>query len=525
MKSYNPTVLIVDDDYYTVECLLTLIDWKEVGMVPVAHAYDGLTALQLMAEWQPDILITDISMPVMSGLELASSARQKREGLYIILLTAFEDFHYVKSGLEIGADAYLVKQLDYVAIAGELKSHVFKALEKRDARRRQAALQAAEDTLLEQLLTAWLRENDPVKLERLTSLDAFQTIMTAEAVSVMICDFSGAIADQKDLVKATHKVDEALKMVVDWLKCHGKGSPIFYPSSYAVGMLASSEICSLAQKRILQKNSELDLLKPLTAIGPALSAVQAPKSLLQAEQSINMKILGFDEDLTGLTCLVDSFQDSLVSSLSRFAKQLAECIRDSMDSVATINASEYVRLSKQLENKGWNNAVFLLRTCLTLLPQNHQFPLILSNALCLWEKDAELELRNVEVLAERLQQAVVYWLHPDKTEPTRQPGLQVKKLMGWVYQNLENDTSLQRASEAFLLTPNYIGKLFHKETGEYFSDYVLRMKLERSCEYLGQPSLRIYEIADRLGFRNLSYFHAKFHERYGCSPGNWRKQS
>ena len=536
MKGYKPTVLLVDDDYFTMECLLTLVDWDRVGMTPVAHAYDGLTALQLLDEWQPDILVTDISMPILSGLDLAARARQQREGLYIILLTAHEDFQYVKQGLELGADAYLVKQLDYGALSDELARHVGKALEKRETRRRQAALQAAEDAFIGQLLLTWLRENDPVTLERLIRLDAFQPVAQAQAVSVLLFDFSGMPARHPNLSLAAQQADAAAQDALVCLARHAQGFPVFRPSHHAIGLLAPAGVCQAARQCLLPHPAWPDDGTPFVAQGEELPAVQAPRSLMQAEQWIHAALLGLPGSTVPHTAsggpphpLANGTEaaspvDNRLTALSRFARQMAECIRDAMDAVTMVNATEYLRLVRLIGAQGWHAGLFLLRTCLEILPQDHPFPPVLSDRLRLWEPDAAMQLHTLDTLAERLQEAILSWLQPEGPRPVRQPGLQVKRVMTWVRKHLEEDPSLQKAADAFLLTPNHLGKQFHKETGEYYTDFVLRMKLERSCEYLGNPTLRIYEIAERLGFRNLSHFHAKFHERYGCSPGNWRKQ-
>ncbi len=523
MKGYKPTVLIIDDDYYTVECLRTLIDWDKVGMQPVAYAYDGMTALQLLDTWQPDVLITDISMPVLSGLDLAGRARQQYEGLYIILLTAFEDFHYVKRGLELGADAYLVKQIDYDALSGELKNHVEKALEKRDIRRRQAALQAAENTLIDQLISAWLHENDPVKLERLICLDAFQPLMKEEAVSVLLCDFSAMPAGSQDILSAMQAADVDLAEASLWLQEHGSHYPVFHPSRHAVGLIAPPDICTGLLKNLLRQYDTRCSKKPYVAIGIPVTTVQAPKSLQQAELAICATILALTGSINTPVQLQDYHPDATLPALVRFSRQWVTCIFDAIDALATVNTTETLRLAKKIDSDGWHTALFLLRTCLTILPPRHPFPLLLSDQLRLWETDSKQTLKDDDVLAERLQTTVSRWLQEESSSAAKPPSLQIKKMMTWVRQHIEDNPSLGNVAETFYLTPNHVGKLFHKETGEYFSDYILRIKLERSCEYLENPSLRIYEIAERLGFRNLSHFHAKFHEKYGCSPGNWRK--
>ena len=88
------------------------MDWSKYGIEVVGHAENGRQALEKMAVVPVDILITDISMPVMTGLELIEGARKLNRNLKVIILSGFDDFAYLKEGMRLGIENYLLKPIN-----------------------------------------------------------------------------------------------------------------------------------------------------------------------------------------------------------------------------------------------------------------------------------------------------------------------------------------------------------------------------------------------------------------------------
>ncbi|GJM79381.1 hypothetical protein HMSSN139_18770 [Paenibacillus sp. HMSSN-139] len=83
--------------------------------------------------------------------------------------------------------------------------------------------------------------------------------------------------------------------------------------------------------------------------------------------------------------------------------------------------------------------------------------------------------------------------------------------------------TLKDVAAHFDFTPNYLGYLFKEETGRHFSDYLNELKTKRVCELLTDPTLKIYEIAERMGYKNIIYFNRQFKQSTGMTPGEYRK--
>lgn len=99
----------------------------------------------------------------------------------------------------------------------------------------------------------------------------------------------------------------------------------------------------------------------------------------------------------------------------------------------------------------------------------------------------------------------------------------VKAIRDYVEEQLENKITLKQVAAHFGFSPNYLGFLFREETGELFSDYLIRAKLVRACRLLHDPLLKIYEISDRIGYKNVLYFNRQFKKFKGMTPSEYRK--
>ncbi|MFZ7943307.1 response regulator [Neobacillus sp. 19] len=102
-------VLIADDELIVRKGLIATVDWEKYGMKVVADAPNGLKALELFKEYSPEVVITDIVMPEMNGIEFARKIKQRSPDVKILLLSCHRDFTFAQEGMNIGASGYIVK--------------------------------------------------------------------------------------------------------------------------------------------------------------------------------------------------------------------------------------------------------------------------------------------------------------------------------------------------------------------------------------------------------------------------------
>ena len=115
------TVVVADDEDVLREAVCAMVPWEELGFRLAGSASNGLDALQLVEKLEPDLLLTDIRMPFISGIELARQVREVRPAMNIAFLSGYDDFEYAKQAIQYNIISYMLKPLTIEGIAAELK--------------------------------------------------------------------------------------------------------------------------------------------------------------------------------------------------------------------------------------------------------------------------------------------------------------------------------------------------------------------------------------------------------------------
>ena len=113
MKSMEKyTVLLVDDEEDVIQVIMRKIDWEGLGFSVIGYATNGVKALEMLEEFQPDVVMTDIRMPYMDGMELSKRIRAEYPGTKILLFTGFDEFEYAKEAVHLEVEEYILKPLN-----------------------------------------------------------------------------------------------------------------------------------------------------------------------------------------------------------------------------------------------------------------------------------------------------------------------------------------------------------------------------------------------------------------------------
>ena len=111
------SVMLVDDEEEVIQIIIKKLDWASMGFQIVGYAHNGAEALELAEECQPDVVMTDIKMPYMDGLELSRRLKERYPSIRIIIFSGFDEFEYAKEAIRIEVEEYILKPID----AGELQ--------------------------------------------------------------------------------------------------------------------------------------------------------------------------------------------------------------------------------------------------------------------------------------------------------------------------------------------------------------------------------------------------------------------
>ena len=135
------SIMIVEDEYLVRQGIASLVDYEQFGMQVIAQAENGREAWQKFQENPADILLTDINMPQMNGLELAKLVRDQAPKCHIVFLTGYDDFDYARTAIKLGADDYLLKPFS----KDDVEEMLAKVQTKLDKERKKAQIQNLVD--------------------------------------------------------------------------------------------------------------------------------------------------------------------------------------------------------------------------------------------------------------------------------------------------------------------------------------------------------------------------------------------
>lgn len=175
------SIIIVEDEYLVRQGIASLVDYEQFGMQVIAQAENGIEAWQKFQENPADILLTDINMPQMNGLELAKLVREQAPKCHIVFLTGYDDFDYARTAIKLGADDYLLKPFS----KDDVEEMLAKLQTKLDKERKKAQIQNLVDqgqrSELEEAIHARLADSE-LSLKSL----AFQLGFSSSYLSVLI---------------------------------------------------------------------------------------------------------------------------------------------------------------------------------------------------------------------------------------------------------------------------------------------------------------------------------------------------
>lgn len=211
------TMLVVDDEYLVHTGLKETIDWDELGINIVGNATNGEQAYNLAMNLKPDIILTDICMPVMTGLELMNKVKAQGLNAVIVVLSGFAEFQYVQEALNTGAAAYLLKPIDNAQLADVLSGVARKILESRSTRQYYLRLQDELSSIKKQFILdviSGTQKNENEIAEKLK----FFNLPIGEGMHIAVHIFCDGLEDL--VLIDSKKVDEIQNQLQNMIPSH-----------------------------------------------------------------------------------------------------------------------------------------------------------------------------------------------------------------------------------------------------------------------------------------------------------------
>ncbi|MFC5467957.1 response regulator [Cohnella suwonensis] len=481
------TVLIADDEPWVAYGIKELVDWESLGFTVIGVAYNGLSALETIMDKKPEVVISDIRMPGLDGIELLERIHQHDLSCKVILISGYSEFEYAQKALRLGAFDYLLKQVDKNKLTDTLLRLKKALIEK---------LQAYKelDLLLDDLF------------------DIFEP-------------------DQKMKVR-----NFLASRGLEWEYPHFRFiSCLFEHSSVSdaeAGMAANSGIRYLRFRTGQHKLSFLinyDEYKDPAGLLDFIS--------VHLSEAHRIGISGIGVYSAPVAKLYQESDVALCSSFSRPESRIIE-YKGADHAAALRRTLLQIELAiKEQKQEPLNGGLDeLCAACLARQMPIDQISAIYNQIVSLFYKyygnsDAvhEVDYLNYYQLF-RHYGSIGQLFERLKAIFSQQSGEElhisndtVKKIIEYVDSSFTEDIMLGVLSKKFNISLGYLSTLIKKETGTTYSDYVMNKRMNLAKELLLDASLSIHEIVERVGYRDYFHFNKLFKKQFGITPSKYRK--
>lgn len=488
-------LLLADDEFLVRTAFANTIDWQSNGFEFVGAAANGVEALEMIEQMHPDIVITDLTMPHMGGLELIERVKQKGLSCEFVVLSCHNEFEYVKTALRLGVFDYILKlsmdMNELMEILQRLKAKIIS--------------QNGTDTL--------------VTIEELQS-------GLSEHLDYRVVLFVADLAENKNY---NNRLEETVKQSVS----HLENAIVFIRNNYVALLLWGGNTSHEEKHQTLLTDKtffEQLLMNSQAKFGASLrlyigQCVKGNKALYHsfdtALEAGEQRFFNRKEKLFVYETVqyVDAATARFPMAFPHVKELLEAGIFDGLrgnvlDSIKDFSVSR--RFSPDMLRMYFHE---LLTRIKVSIPR--------------WEEIAEHNLysqvyeqvRCLEYL-EDIQSAVIFFIDTvlEKFYATDQNEI-VRAAKKYVHSNLEGNLRVIEVSRYLSVTPDYFSHLFSKETGIRFIDYVNQARIESACRKLRNTNLKIYEVAEQSGFENTNYFVKVFKKNMGKTPIEYRESA
>jgi two-component system response regulator YesN len=543
-------ILLVDDESYVTESIVHSIPWSELGVDHVYQANSAMQALQILEEHSIDIVVTDIRMPTMNGLQLIEIIGDRWPNIRNILLTGHSDFEYAKKAIQLHASDYILKPVN----DGEFLLSI--------------------SNVIESLKDEWGQSERYQQL--LYHMKSDVSVLKANLMHELLLgrrQSHKSIQDKLIQYDIHLKVEDPAVMMLIQL---GKQFSEFDHHSvslieFAVGNIAEDVFTE--DFHVWSCKAPHDCLILLAALKPdyhhriqmAKDYEKQRKSKLDAlvhvfQRSVSNYLKGdISIMITGWFQFPDGISTAYRTGLSAFylveqkttttVQYLEELSYGKNPSVKSIESlykpPTFIHL---LESKQWEVAAQKINDVITDLEhtsfsREHIYEVYLSvtNAFMYIAHKQGLFMHQVDQggVDLFLDQSVIHSLEKlkgwsmgllnklkselsDNDHHTR--SYLIKQIQEIVANELGQDISVKTIADRVYLHPVYLSKIYKMEMGESLGDYIIRMRMERALYYLKNTNKKIYEITMELGYQNPQYFSKMFKKHHGMTPIEFRDQ-
>lgn len=496
-------ILIADDEPFIRQGIRTTIPWEKHGIEIVGEAANGKSALKLAMQLSPDIVIADISMPVMSGLELASQLNELRPDIRVIILSAYGTTDNFTGAFKSKVSRFVLKSADSSIILDnvlQVKEEICNDRQINRSYERLSNIYSENQHLIKSTLFCRYLQNQ-------ITPEAFSEKAAKVGVTLQGPYYTMLLAE--------------CKPGNDWLTILALQSTFAAYSPFAFFIEENLLLLLLNTEKQGITNENLKLVFPEIKpyiLGNRLACMNEMKALEEFSISYSSLCSRLND------CFWNSEWDySIITQTYTFSSSSKNnTLRLEKDIISAVLCQNII-LADQAVNRYYDYCKAQALPQKEFLDSVKRLLLLLSSINPL-DTDIDTLVSSVCGLEspEEILEALKSLINPPNTQDSQKP--QITAALNFMYENYDKDLRLEDVAQQICLSVGYLSRIFKTETGYSFTECLHRIRIEKAKELILHTNLKYYEIAEKVGYKDYKYFSAYFNKLCGCSAKEYKNK-
>lgn len=513
-------LLIVDDEKFLRKRLLQTIAWEQLDITEVYEAENGQQALHLAIDVEPDIIITDINMPIVSGIDLMVALNQSGQQPKVIIISGYSEFEYAQQAIRLGAVDYILKPIDQDELLTIVRTCIQKIEEEQHSKAlantlsqfQKLHLDIQKELFFRDLLTGKLTDSTLIAINmqrlQLSLAEGEQVLclliyMEPKSSATETWDFSLLFGSVKNIIEecfAQHILSTFL--LGDFIVAIVRDSA-FSEEDYTLHQMqkVSQVFFDLCEQAL-----SYQIGKPVTDFKNLSQSFAVAKQTFLLSNTDN----GFSSSDTGQIDLA-TFQLHLnTHEFSLCQQDIAQIFSQlSQNHVSSFGVRmayfhivhtllQFISSNQPLQEQMASYCIQLTEAASTLITAGKAEKLVLDMLSELQRQSCSLDADNR------------HWL--------------VRKAQAYIEENYAAIEGMAEVAKHFFVSPSYFCKIFKQYTQKTFTRFLTEVRIQKAKELMHDPQYKLYEIAEAVGYKNFQYFSTMFKEVEGISPSQYKNQ-
>lgn len=521
-------MVIADDEQHIVDGISQCIQWRNLDVSIAGTAYNGLDAYQVVLDEMPDLLLTDIHMPGLSGLELIEKLKTSHPKLKIIIISAYEDFSYAQKAMTLGVTSYIIKPLKKKTIEEEVKkviSIIHNDRSKEEKLNRLNRLYSRSMPMMtEYYLNQFLMGNNEIltKLKELPFMNEFMTqdgwfsIYVIKSLHGNQQPVPPHLWDDLENTFSMHFLNVMFKTYED------ERILLFFHKS--------KEYLTQHSQQLIENflYSKEDIILQVGVGGLYKDFAYMHKAYLEALSVLNYRDQKRHSSVLSYNNLVpykdyNRYSRELNPIFHEFKGYLINGdylkVKETVNSLNTL-FEHYQRIHWDIIKHAYCQLISSIIQVMNELKIPFEDVITMRENANLYS--FILSISTIDELAAYILgicKSICSLFH-NHEEQTENP--LINKVIDYIHDHYQEDLSLKDVADYVNLNPSYLSRLFKSQVGVSFVDYVKNIKISYAKRMLRDSNDKIYVICNKVGYSSVQYFTNLFKSKVGVTPKQYR---